>query len=108
MPTTDHRKVAKRANNYNFMTTLKHTFELEISEENKWLIPVIAKKFGWIAESGITAEQAIIKHFSDQNEIIRARTMAGLNEYFGEAGKDTVADVMRLYDETLKTTTTFE
>lgn len=101
-------RLARPANNQTFMPKLIHTFELDISPENAWLIPIIAKKFGWIPESGTPPEETIVKHFQEQNGMIRARVHIGLTEYFGEAGKEKVDETIGLYDETLQTSTTFE
>lgn len=77
---------------------LKDEFKLPISEANAFLIPIVAKEFGYIEESEMTPEEAILNHFKARREETRGRVYNAVSKYFGEAGKTTVAQIMALYD----------
>jgi len=78
---------------------LRVTYELNISEPNLPLIPVIASVEGWTPDSGFTAEEYINKFISvPQVELVFQRIIEGaVDRYFGIAGKTQGAAVKEEY-----------
>ena len=72
-------------------------YELPVSEENLWLLPIIAKELGHDGVIG-TPEEYIISYFEGMFSGVRDKVESGLNKYFGDAGKDTTKSVLSLYD----------
>mgnify|MGYP006921356949 CR=1 FL=1 len=82
------------------MKLITSKFELPVSTENEMFIPIIAKELGYDpALSEFTPEDYIKKYFNDFYDGIQAKAEAGLNRYFGEAGKETVTGIMGLYKQ---------
>lgn len=79
---------------------LTDSFKLPISEENAFLIPIIAPEFGYIEGSDISPKETILNHFRNKRLETRGRVYNALSKYFGESekGKATVAQIMDLYD----------
>lgn len=87
---------------------IKDNFNINISEENEWVIPLIAKEFGYIEGSEISPEDTIKNFLKDRRKEVRNRIALAIDRYFGEAGQDKAKLLLALYDKEAKTETSID
>lgn len=88
---------------------LKVGYELNISQENEALIPIIAKIEGWNPDSGVTAQQYINENVVKERVglMFKELVQRAVSAYFGIAGQTNADQVMYQYEGAHSVTSEF-